>query len=208
VITRDPTAAQISAVCLSPSYRGSVDQCLSAPVAAIVDFRTANLASTQLNGIDLQFNQKLRLPRGLMSFGMSTTWMRHFTQAATSASPASDLVGTVGYPPRVKLRGTVEWFEHGPDLPGFALAMNVVHKGRYIDVDRGGTHVASDTTIDLNASYQTQPDDTLLGNIEVSLNLANVLNRRPAWIDREVGYDAQATDPQGRVMLFMLQKRW
>ena len=59
VITRNPTRAQIDAICNRPDFVGSVSSCLASTPAAIVDFRLANLASTQVSGLDLNVHQKI-----------------------------------------------------------------------------------------------------------------------------------------------------
>ena len=64
------------------------------------------------------------------------------------------------------------------------------------------------TTIDFQVGYRTGQIGGWLGDTEISLNVINVFNKPPPFIDRSLGYDFQNADPIGRVVGLYTQKSW
>ncbi len=209
VITRDPSASQVEAVCGLPYLSGPVDQCKAAPVAAIIDFGPRNLAATRVRGIDVKLDRPIETSHGYFRFGLTGAYVLSFDQAVSSTSPTVDLVDTVGNPLALRLRGTAEWYQHGWDAPGFGVNATVAHAGAYRDSEGGASKsVAGLTTLDLRLSYRAPQRDGPLADIELNLNATNVFNRSPPFVDREEGYDALNSLPYGRVVSFSVQKKW
>lgn len=210
VINRQPTREQINAVCESPVYSGgTVAQCESAPVGAIVDFRVRNLATTRVRGIDLKLDQSLRTKIGTFDLGLNGGYLLSFRQAASDTSPMTDVLDTVGYPLSLRMRGTVDWYQHAFDSPGFGASLTVDHFGGYDDTQSTSrTTVSPLTTVDFRASYRTSVGDGTFDDVEFSLNASNLLNKAPPFVDRSAGYDQINAQPYGRVVSFSMQKRW
>jgi outer membrane receptor protein involved in Fe transport len=210
-IDRNVSRAQIETACASPYLRGAtVAQCLASPVAAIVDFTWRNLAGTKVKGIDLKFDREVQTSSfGAFKLDLSSSYMLSFDQAVSDTSPIVNLVDTVGNPLALRFRGTLEWYEHGWDLPGFGASMTLDHTGAYRDVGLVATRdVAGATTLDVQVSYRTPKADRFLGDLDFILNTANVFDKAPPFVNREDGYDTRNTDPYGRVVSFSISKKW
>src|SRR5581483_9653092 len=125
-INRNPSRAQINAICSSPDYQGSVSACLASSPAAIIDGKLANLAATRTTGVDLQAGDSFSGPWGRIDLGVAGNHVFEFDQAVTGTSPAVDIVDTITNPLALRLRGTAEWNRQGPGMPGpgFSLAVN------------------------------------------------------------------------------------
>jgi hypothetical protein len=209
VIKRNPSSSDIEAVCSSPVFFGSVEQCRNTPVAAIIDYHYRNLSSTRVKGLDASFDQSRDTSHGNFRFGFRGTYLLRFDQAASNASPMTSILDTAGNPLSLRLRGTVEWNQHRQDMPGWGAGLTIDHSGGYRDADADSVRgVAGFTAVDLNLSYRTPRTDGFLSDLEFGLNAANVFNSNPPFIDREDGYDLSNYDPYGRVLSLGIQKKW
>lgn len=209
VITRNPTQAQIAAVCNSPVYQGSVASCMVSNPAAIIEGRLANLASTKTTGLDLEAHQLLHGRAGSFELGVMGNYVFDFDQAVGPAAPASNILNTVGNPLALRLRGTLAWTRRGPRRAGPRLQVAVNHTGAYRNP--GSTRmpdVSAWTTVDFQASYQTEKGTGWLSGMELTLNAVNVFNHDPPFVDSEFGYDVYNVQALGRVVSLNVRKRW
>jgi outer membrane receptor protein involved in Fe transport len=209
VITRNPTRAQIDAVCNRPDFFGSVSSCLASTPAAIVDYRLANLASTQVSGLDLNVHQKVDSGVGRFDFGLQGSYVFHFDQAVTNTSPSIDILNTFGNPMKLRLRATAGWEQHREGDSGLGANLAVNFTNAY---DNPGSallqRVDSLTTVDLQLRYHTADDSGFLSGMEFGLNAVNVLNQSLPFVDNSVGYDKTNFQPLGRVLSLSVRKKW
>jgi hypothetical protein len=209
VITRNPTQAEISAICNRPDFVGSVSSCLASNPAAIVDARLANLASTQVSGLDLNVHQKIDSGVGHFDFGLQGSYVFHFDQAVTSTSPSVDIVNTFGNPMKLRFRATAGWDQHGARDSGFGANVAVNFTNAY---DNPGStllpRIDSLTTVDLQFRYRTAKGVGFLGGMEFALNAVNVFNQSPPFVDSTYGYDRANFQPHGRVLSLSVRKKW
>lgn len=209
VITRNPSRAQVDAICSSADYQGSVSACLASSPAVIIDGRLANLARTHTTGVDLQAGGYFSGPWGSIDLGFTGNYVLKFDQYVTADSAPADIVNTINNPQGLRLRGTVEWNREGPRLPGPGFGLTVNHTGGYRNP--GSTlvpHVSPWTTVDARVVYRTRPDAGWLSGMEFSLNAVNVLNHDPPFVDDEFGYDLYNVQALGRVVSADVSKRW
>jgi iron complex outermembrane receptor protein len=209
VITRNPSRGQIAAVCNSPTYRGSAASCLMSSPAAIIDGRLANLASTKTSGLDLEAHQRLRDRAGTFELGLMGNYVFKFDQAINAATPPSGIVDTAGNPLALRLRGTLEWTLRGPHQPGPRLVLAVNHTGAYRNP--GSTRVpgvGAWTTMDFQAGYDTEKKTGPFGGMQITLNVVNVLNHDPPFVDIQWGYDVYNVQALGRVVSLDVKKSW
>ena len=208
-INRDPSRAQIAAICNQPDYQGSVSACLASSPAAIIDGRLANLATTRTTGLDLEAHAGLSGALGAFGLGLTGNYVFNFDQAVTNTSPSADIVNTISNPLALRLRGVLEWNREGPRLPGPGAALAVNYTGGYKDP---GSMLVPDvspwTTVDVRFLYRTRADASWFGGVEFSLNAVNVLNHDPPFVDDEYGYDAYNVQPLGRVVSADISKDW
>jgi iron complex outermembrane recepter protein len=209
VITRNPTQAQIAAVCDSPYYQGSVASCLASSPAAIIDGRLANLSSTRTTGVDAEAHDSVAGAWGTLSLDFNGTYVFDFDQAVTDTSPAIDIVNTVANPLSLRLRATIGWSRQGPQLPGPAVYLAVNHTGGYKNPDSTLLpDVSPWTTVDLRLVYRDLQGAGWLSGMQFSLNATNLLNHDPPFVDNEGGYDDYNVQALGRVVSVDISKRW
>lgn len=209
VITRNPTAAQIQAVCESPYYQQSVSQCLGSSPAAIIDGQLANLSSTRTTGIDAEAHDSVSGKLGTLSLDVTGNYVFKFDQSVTGTSPATDIVNTVANPLALRLRGMIGWSSEGPQQPGPAVDVAVNYTGGY--KNPGSVllpDVSSWTTVDLRVAYRTREDIGWLSGMQVSLNVTNLLNHDPPFVDDNGGFDVFNVQALGRVVSADISKRW
>lgn len=207
-ITRNPTPAQIAAVCNSAVYKGSVQGCLVSAPAAIIDGRLANLASTKTSGLDLEAHDRLHGRAGYFELGVMANYVFDFDQAIGAAAPVSDVLDTVGNPLAVRTRGTLTWSRHRPQEAGPRLELAVNHTGAYRNPGSlKDPNVSAWTTLDFQAAYRTRKSGWL-GGMEVTLNAVNILNHDPPFVDSQFGYDIYNEQALGRVVSLDISKSW
>jgi iron complex outermembrane recepter protein len=209
VITRNPTAAQIAAICNRSDYLGSVATCLASTPAAIVDLEVANLASTQTNGLDLSVHQKLITDAGYFNIGFTGNYVFHFDQEVSNTSPSVDILNTYENPLKFRFRTTAVWDRHLPEESGFgaSLALNFTNAYK----NPGSTllpDIGSWTTLDLQLRYHTAENSGWLGGMDIALNAVNVFNQSPPFADSSFGYDRANAQPLGRVLGLSVTKKW
>lgn len=209
VITRNPSREEIDAICNSADYQGSVSSCLTSAPAAIVDGRLANLAATDTTGIDLQAADSFTVPWGRIDVGATGNYVFKFDQSVTPFSPAVDIANTITNPLALRMRGTIEWNRQGPGMPGPGFSLAINYTGGY--KNPGSTivpNVSPWTTLDARAAYRTQDSYRWLGGMELSINVVNVLNHDPPFVDDLYGYDVYNVQALGRVVSADISKRW
>ena len=209
VIQRNPSRAQIDAVCGRADYQGSVSACLASSPAAIIDARLANLAATKTTGIDLEVIDTLSGSWGRVDLGATGNYVFKFDQGVTPTSPAVDIVNTITNPLALRLRGTIEWNRQGPGMPGPGFGLAVNYTGGYKNPGSALVrNVSPWATLDARVVYQTRPDEGWPGGMEFSLNVVNVLNHAPPFVDDSIGYDVYNVQALGRVVSADIIKRW
>jgi outer membrane receptor protein involved in Fe transport len=209
IITRNPTQAQIAAICSSPVYQGSPASCLTSAPAAIIDGRLANLAATETSGLDLEAHQLLHSGAGNFELSLLGNYVLDFDQSVSSAAPATEILNTTGNPLALRMRGTLAWARHGERQPGPRLQLAVNYTGAYQNPGSALIpRVAAWTTADLQAAYRTQNGGGPLAGTELTLNVVNVLNHAPPFVDSQFGYDLYNVQALGRVVSLDISKSW
>jgi iron complex outermembrane recepter protein len=209
VITRNPTRTQIAQVCSLPEFQGSRTDCLLSSPAAIVDFRLANLASTKVNGLDMDAHESIDSAVGHFGLGLNGSYVFHFDQAVTGTSPSTDILNTGGNPLALRLRATAEWSRHQPNEPGTGANLAINYTNGYNNPGSSLLpRIDSLTTVDFQLHYRTPQGDGFWGDTEFALNAVNVFNQSPPFVDNQFGYDIANAQPLGRVVSLYARKSW
>jgi outer membrane receptor protein involved in Fe transport len=209
IVTRNPTAAQIDYVCNHSIFtQGTVAECMSAPVGAIVDLRVNNLAKLLTDGIDFNSHYERSTRGGDLAFALGGTWLHQFRQAQTPNQPLTSLLDTPNEPINLRLRATAGWQYRGW---GAQVAGNFTN--RYLDTASSPQRrVDSWTTIDVQLGYDFPDGATSwLRGLRVTLDARNVFNVAPPFLNNQVtdiGYDQENANPYGRQLSLQLRKRW
>jgi hypothetical protein len=216
-IGRNPSSAEVNAFAAAAgtfanltAIRGLGPVRGLSDVTAIADNRTQNIASTDVQGLDMSMSFKGHTRAFDYGMGVSGTYLINFkNRARPSATPISDL-NTLGRPVDFRSRG-VGTISRG----GGAATMAINYLNHYWD----RTHptpvpIASWTTVDLQLRYRMEPSASLLlGGLEFDLNCLNCVDRQPpfassATLFEQVGYDAANANPLGRVVTLFIKKQW
>src|SRR4029077_19984880 len=193
LITRNPTQAQIDAVCKKPPLQGG--DC-NQPIAAILDARWRNLASLKTRGVDAALGYLLHTAWGNVSASLNGTYMSDLKQQIGPTAPVVDLVDTVGNPPSLRLVGNLGW-----PLRGWPVQTTVTYPGAYRDpASVPDRRVDSWTTVDVNIGYRVDGGSGCLPKTQSNLGIINVFDERPPFVNQldltsgTFGYDpANAT---------------
>ncbi len=208
VITRNPSRAEVDAICDSPEFFASRAQCKVTNPAALIDIRLRNLAITRVKGLDLALDHSLRTGIGQLGIKLNGNYVFDFQQAVTNTSPTIDIVDTAQNPLRLRLRGAVEWNQRGPYMPGLGINLSVDYTGSYKNPGALRQNVDAWTGVNLYVAYRTAARIGWLSNTELALNATNLFDKAPPFVDQEWGYDYVNMDPVGRVVSFFIQKNW
>ena len=207
LIIRNPTQAQIDAVCRKPPLFGG--DC-SQPIAAILDDRWRNLASLKTRGVDVVLDYFLNTARGKVSASLNGTYTIDQRQQVTPTATVFDLVDTVGNPPSLRLVGNLSW-----SLRGWTVQSTVNYTGAYRDPGSVPVQkVDSWTTVDVNIGYRVEGGSGWLANTQSNLGINNALDQRPPFVNQfdlpsgTLGYDPANASLLGRQVSLQVVKRW
>jgi iron complex outermembrane recepter protein len=207
LITRNPTQAQIDAICKKPPLHGG--DC-NQPIAAILDDRFRNLASLKTRGVDAALEYLLNTARGKLASSLNGTYTIDQRQQITPTAPVFDVVDTVGNPPSLRLVGNLSW-----SLRGWTVQSTVNYTGAYRDSGSvQARRVDSWTTIDVNIGYRVDGGLGWLANTQFNLGINNALDQRPPFVNQfdltsgTFGYDPANASLVGRQVSLQVVKRW
>jgi len=206
-ITRNPTQAQIDAVCQRPQQNGG--DC-NPPIAAILDVRVRNLGSVKTRGVDVALDHSNDTAGGKWVYGLSGTYIFDQQQQITPAAPVFDYVDTVGNPLQLRLAGHLSW-----SLRRWTVQATVNYTGPYRDPGSvPARSVDSWTTADINVGYRVDGGQGWLANTQVNFGIINLLDQRPPFVNQfdlfsgTVGYDAANATVVGRQVSLQVVKGW
>jgi iron complex outermembrane recepter protein len=210
LITRNPTQAQIDALCNSITFRrGSKSDC-SLPIAAIIDGRIRNYASVKTRGVDVDLGYAIDGSRGKWTFGLNGTYTFFQDQQLTVTSPVFDYVNTVGNPLKLRFAARLAW-----SSKGWTVLTTVNHTGAYQDPGAVPARaVDSWTTVDFNLGYRVEGGQGWIANTQCNLGVNNLFDQSPPFIDQfdplagVFGYDAANASLVGRQVSLQFVKRW
>jgi iron complex outermembrane receptor protein len=198
-VDREPDAAQREAVCARSHFAGFGNDCLEAPIGALVDFRLSNSAYRVTRGLDLSSRRRMDTGLGTLEAGIDGTYGLRYGRRETGRSPMLDLLDTQNNPLRLHLRGTLSW-QRG--ALGATAALN--HDGGYRDTaSEPRRSVSSLTTVDLQLRHERE-------GLRFSLSAQNVFDRDPPFLNNPlgIGYDAENADLLGRTLSLEALKAW
>jgi iron complex outermembrane receptor protein len=207
LITRNPTQAQIDAVCTKPPLNAR--NC-NQPIAAILDVRFRNIASLKTRGVDAVLDYFLDTAWGKVSSSLNGTYTIDQRQQIIPTAPVFDLVDTVGNPPSLRLVGNLSW-----SLRGWTVQSTVNYTGAYRDPGSVPVRkVDSWTTVDVNIGYRIDGVSGWLANTQSNLGINNALDERPPFVNQfdqtsgTLGYDPANASLLGRQVSLQVVKRW
>jgi iron complex outermembrane recepter protein len=206
LIDRNVTQSLREAVCSRSTFIGLPQDCLNAPIGAVVDLRMRNLESLSTDGFDLRGHYGREAGGGMLRLKLAGTYILHYREQDSSTSPVLELRNTPHYPLNLRVSGSVSW-----EARRFSSSLSVNFQNAYRDpvADRG---VSSWTTLDGSVGFTTLrgslPGDT---QSEIFLSGLNLLNRSPPFLNNSltaIGYDPENGALDGRRISINLRHRW
>ena len=209
LITRNPTQAQIDAVCQGVRRFYGTGKC-SDPITVILDGRFRNLARIRTRGVDFALDYAIDSAIGKWAFGLNGTYTFILTQQITSTSPVYDVVNTVDNPLKLRWATHLSW-----SLKGWDILSTVNHSGAYQDPGSATARsVDSRTTVDLNIGYHVDGGQGWLAHTQCNFGINNLFDQSPPFVNQfdpvsgNFGYDAANASLIGRQVSLQIVKRW
>jgi iron complex outermembrane recepter protein len=207
IVTRNPTAGQREIVCSKALFFGSRDQCITFPVAALIDMRIKNVAEIKTSGIDFVAARRMTVSFGRLEGSINATYLFDYKEAKFSSAPLKERLSTQENPIDFRFRTSLSWFQQG-----FGLAASFNYMDDYRDTLKvAPRHVSSWSTVDFNASYgATHNGMARATGTVVSMSIENAFDRAPPFLNNPTGiaYDPENADVLGRMISVRIAKHW
>lgn len=206
LITDRPDAATVAAYYADPSFSNTLGIAQS-QIAAIVDVRTRNLSRSTVRGLDFDLSYSRPIGEGNVSLSIGGSRLFTLDNRITAGAPSNNVVGTLGSPVKLRLRGRA-----GFNLGAFdgGLAISYVDDYRNLAVTPA-EHVKSWTTADLQLGAR-------IGNpngrsLRLAFSVNNLFDRDPPYARFQatnvtLGYDPEQASPIGRSFALQATVTW
>ena len=197
--TLDPTPQQVADLLASGLPTNTPIN--ASLVTYIQDGRRQNLGQTVAKGVDVGLSNAWSLGVGRLSAAVNATYFTDLTTASAPGAPEVDVLNTINFPQRFRARGELGW--RGEKLSTVAF-VNYTN-----DYEQTGVTpirpIDSYTTVDLHIGYDL---DALSDGLSASLDVQNVADEEPPFVNLSGGYDPQSANPLGRLIAMSLRKSW
>ncbi len=208
LINERPTLAEVQAYYASP-YLTNYDNIPASAVQIILDLRVQNLSVVDQDGIDFALDYTADLGPGQLTAGLSGSYTLHLTQGFTPTADRVDVLGTVGSPVPLRVRGHLGW-RQGPIA--FNAFVNFVD-GYQDQTITPAQHVQAWTTTDLQLSYAFQAKSGPLSDLRAALSVSNLFDKDPPFAPLRtststIGFNPDNASPEGRVVSLQVTKAW
>jgi iron complex outermembrane receptor protein len=195
----NPSAEQIAALLGSGlPINTSITPAL---VTYIQDGRRHNLGKTIAKGIDAALHYDWDLGGGQLGVGFNGSYFTEYTASLAPGAPQADVLSTINFPQRFRGRGEIGWRRNE-----FRAVAFVNHVSGY---DQTGVtpirSVDAYTTVDLHLGYDLSQ---LSDGLDVAIDVQNIADEDPPFVNLSGGYDPQSTNPLGRLVAVSLRKSW
>ena len=203
----DPSnPADIAQVSSLITQSGSSTAALFPPSAygAIINANFLNVATLQVQGIDLNGRYTKAIGRGLLTLSGSATYLADYKQQTTAASQLVQFVSTPGEPVDWRARATLDWTRGPFDT---ALTVNWVNQYRDPVSQRA---IGAWTTADLTDTWRSPATTGPMRGLALSAAIQNLFDADPPFYNSPfgVGFDPANANPFGRTWSVQLTKRW
>ncbi|HHX82100.1 MAG TPA: TonB-dependent receptor [Pseudomonadaceae bacterium] len=195
-LIRNPTDEQIQAVL--NNGRPLSGGLLPATFDYIIDARTVNRGATSARGVDFQLGYDWPTEsRGTFSLMANGTYFSRYDTQLTSTAPMLARAGTINYPLRFRSRVTLRW-----SLDNITAGLMLNYFDSYKDTREDPVDsIDAFTGIDGTASYAFGSS-----GFSVSLNISNLFDEAPPFINSTSGYDPGNASPYGRMVMLGVTK--
>lgn len=195
-LVRNPTEEQVQAVL--NNGRPLTGALLPPTIDYIIDARTVNRGATSTSGLDVQLGYEWNTDNlGRFTATVNGTYFDKYDTQLTPAAPLEARAGTIGYPLSFRARTNLRW-----SLDNVSAGLIVNYFDSYQDT-RGTRNdtVSAFTGVDIFGNY-----DFVGSGFSVSINVANLFDEEPPFVNSTAGYDPGNASPYGRMVMLGVSK--
>jgi len=207
-VTRAPTVEQRARACMRGRFIGaSPDDCLNAPVVALVDLRAHNTAVTHQTGVDLLSTYSFTAGVDRFDVSVNAAYLIKLEQAQLAPSAPLSILDTPFNPTDLKFRAAFGWTRGGL---GASVAAKYVDSYRD-DIGLVSRTIGSWTTVDVHLLYAFADHARGWANgLTLAGSVLNAFDENPPFFNNSsgVGYDPTNADILGRTVSVQLRKSW
>jgi iron complex outermembrane receptor protein len=202
--TLNPTAAQVNALLTSGLPINSPIN--AALVTYIQDGRRQNLGVINTSGYDFDLSQVWQAGAGSLRAGISGAVFNRYTTKVVADAPEADVLGSINFPQRLRMRGEVSFTRDVWNITGFANYVSAYNQTTIAPIVR----IEAYRTFDLHVGYDLGRSHSggLLKGLSLAFDAQNIADQAPPFVNIAGGYDAQSTSPIGRLLAISLRKNW
>jgi iron complex outermembrane receptor protein len=206
LVTRCPSAACTALVNQYTTGPGALP-ILGPPLAnpsVFVNGEEQNLGATKTQGLDLVGSYGFQTPvPGKWSVDLAANLTTQYDVQFTPGGAYFNVLNTIGYPLRLRLRGDVGW-AYGPFTTKlFVNFVNGYQNTETTPTQSVSSYVTEDVDVIFNAGNVLQWE--LARDLTFTFHVTNIGNITPPYVNIPIGdggggYDATAASPLGRVI--------
>jgi iron complex outermembrane recepter protein len=206
------------------AYRQGIRQ--NAPLAAGpiyfgLDSRNRNIYTIYVEGIDFDLHYRRRFRWGAIRGGVAGTYKTKFDQTAAVGETVFSVLNRQAFNTTFPTNRLDARADIGVDVGAFSASMAANHTGSYtywgatalkpVQLTNGvptggGDKVDSYTTVTMNLSYDL--GSVLPGDVTVFMDIDNLFDAYPPFVNSATGFDALAAFPMGRVVTFGVRAKF
>ena len=208
LVDDNPDPAIVAAYFANPSFANSLGV-TPADIGAIVEGRTLNLSKSKVEGIDFDLRYRHQLgDAGHLWVSLGGTRLLTIDNQITDAAPAVNVVGTLGNPVKLRLRGRA-----GVAVGAFDASIGLQHVAGYDNLTvTPAQKVKSWTTFDLQFGTRIAQ----LGgdrSLRLALSINNLFDKAPPYVEFRTptsafGYDPEQASAIGRLTALQALVSW
>ncbi|WP_374394893.1 TonB-dependent receptor domain-containing protein [Sphingopyxis sp.] len=189
IIQDSPDLATVNGYFTGPNFSNALGVA-PGDVRAIIDLRTRNLSSSTIRGLDFDVGYSRPIGRGNIALSLGGTRLFAIDNQITESAPRDRVVGTLGNPVKLRLRGRL-----GFALDAFDGGLAVNHVGSYRNLTvTPMERVKSWTTFDLQIGARIGDPDGR--GLRLGLSINNLFDKDPPYAQFRGPSYAMAYDPE------------
>lgn len=177
-------------------------------ITTIIDARSRNLSVVTISGLDFDISYGRPLGSGRISASLSGSRLFQIDQQVTSSAPATDVLGTLGNPVKLRLRGQLGWSN---DSLSVSLGWNrtSAYENRTVTPTQA---VKPWSTFDLQIGFSVPLSDRS-SPMRLVFGATNLFDTNPPLVvnrtlDSAFGYDPEQASAVGRMLSVQAIIKW
>jgi iron complex outermembrane recepter protein len=201
-VIRNPTPEQVQQVITETGL--PIRGVLPARVDFIFDGRPQNLGGTEVNGFDFLLSYDRTTDFGDLFATVSGSYLTKYDLKVTPIAPAQNQLNKIYYPLQFRMRGEVG-LQRGPWMGQVMANYANGYDNNLVTPEQS---VDSWTTFDVRVSYSFDGGSFWSRDLEASLEISNIFDEDPPFVNVQGGMDPSATSAIGRMFTVTFSKRW